>query len=141
MKTVVGDLWKIKADYLGITTNGYVTKAGDAVMGRGVALQAKQRFPGIERRLGVAIKAGGNRLHLLEPGLFSFPVKHNWWERADLNLIHQSTSELRELANRLPDRTFAIPLPGTGNGRLKPEEVWPLLQELPDNVTVVVYGY
>ena len=139
MKVVVGDLWEVEADYKGVTTNGYVTKAGNAVMGRGVALQAKRKFPGIERQLGEAILAGGNRPYLLEPGLFSFPVKCNWWEKADKNLILASVHALAVLATRLSDRDFAIPLPGTGNGRLDPDEVWPLLSELPDNVTVVVW--
>jgi O-acetyl-ADP-ribose deacetylase (regulator of RNase III) len=139
MKVLVGDIWKVKADYRGVPTNGCVTKAGNAVMGKGVALQAKQKFPGIERRLGAAIAAGGNRLHLLEPGLFSFPVKRNWRERADVDLIRQSVRELGELAERLPERTFAIPLPGTGNGGLEPDQVWPLLAGLPGNVAVVVY--
>ena len=139
MKVLVGDIWKVQTDFRGVTTNGFVTRAGNAVMGRGVALQAKRRFPGIERQLGKAITGGGNRVHMLDPCLFSFPVKHNWWQRADPDLIHRSVGELKELADRLPDRSFAIPLPGTGNGGLKPEEVWPLLQDLPDNVVVVVY--
>lgn len=139
MKIILGDLWEVKADYIGITTNGTVTKAGNAVMGRGVALQAKRKFPGIEHQLGQAIKLGGNRIHLLYPYMFSFPVKHNWWETADLNLIHKSVEELKELANLVYDKIFAISLVGTGNGGLKPEVVWPLLKELPDNVFVVVY--
>ena len=138
MKVVSGDLWKIEVDYKGITTNGYVTKNGNAVMGRGVALQAKQMFPGIEVELGRSIILTGNHIHFLSKNLFSFPVKHNWWEKADLNLIKQSVQELKDTALIYTKYTFAIPLPGTGNGRLTPEEVWPLLTELPDNVIVVI---
>lgn len=138
MKTVVGNLWDIEADFRGIPTNGYVTKAGDAVMGRGVALQAKERFHGLEGILGMAISNYGNKVHFFGPRLFSFPVKHHWRMPASVELIRQSVQELKNVAERLPTQTFAIPLVGTGNGRLAPEVVWPLLSELPDNVTVVV---
>lgn len=138
MKVVIGDLWTVKADYRGIPTNGMLTKVGYAIMGRGVAYQAKKQYPDIERRLGTAIQTVGNHLYLLEPELFSFPVKHNWWDRADLDLIRRSACELTKLAAEHPDKTFTIPLPGTDNGHLQPGEVWPLLEDLPDNVTVVV---
>ena len=139
MKIVVGDLWKVKADFKGIPTNGCVTKTGKAVMGKGVALQAKQKFPGIDLALGMAINSGGNRLHLLvEYDLFSFPTKHDWRNPSDIELIKQSIMELENLAEEMQHRIFAIPLPGTGAGGLEAGDVWPLLEELPDNVIVVV---
>lgn len=138
MRVITGDLWDVKVDFIGIPTNGSITAQFRAVMGRGVALQAKKRFPGIEFQLGYALKQGGNHLHWLGPGLFSFPVKHNWWERADLELIARSARELKALAERMPNHTFAIPLVGTGNGKRKAEEVWPFLVLLPDNVFIVL---
>ena len=138
MQIEIGNLWEVKADFRGITTNGNVTKSGNAIMCKGVALQAKKKFVDIEKELGLIILAGGNRLHLLNPNLFSFPTKYNWRDRSSLNLIRQSVAELKGLAERIPDRIFAIPLPGTENGGRKPHEIWPLLQDLPDNVKVVV---
>lgn len=138
MKVVVGNIWTVKADYRIITTNGIVTKDGNAVMGRGVALQAKQKYPGIEKKLGILINVEGNRLHVLPHGLISFPVKHHWKDKADLSLISESVLDLKCLASGMPGRIFAMPLPGTGNGRRTPEEIWPLLQDLPDNVLVII---
>lgn len=71
-------------------------------------------------------------------GVTISPWKHGWREPADTALILQSVRELIHLATRRPELVFAIPLPGTGNGGLAPELVWPLLKGLPDNVTVVV---
>lgn len=48
------------ADAICITTNGYVTKGGRAVMGRGCAREAKERWPGIDLALGNAIRKNGN---------------------------------------------------------------------------------
>ena len=139
MKIHVGNLWTAEADFIGITTNGTITKAGNAVMGRGVALQAKQMFPGIEKELGTMLTNYGNVCHWLRSGsMFSFPVKHNWWEKADINLIALSVKTLVVRGESSPYKKFAIPLPGTGNGKLKPEQVWPLMKKLPNNVTVVI---
>ena len=48
MKEIVGDIWDYcgKTGYMiGITTNGEIRKDGKAVMGKVIALQAKERFP------------------------------------------------------------------------------------------------
>ena len=142
MREVFGDIWEYPADYICITTNGGVRKDGAAVMGRGVALQAKQRFPGIEFILGRSILEYGNIFRMLtveEKGLFIFPVKYHWRERADLTLIEKSTTDLRRAAELRPGRTFVLPRPGCGNGRLLWEQVKPVLERvgLPDNVHVI----
>ena len=52
MKEVKGDIWKSDCDIIAITTNGVVKKNGELVMGRGIASQAKQRYPDIPKILG-----------------------------------------------------------------------------------------
>lgn len=139
MRTEIGDIWQVGAHWRGIPTNGVVTNRGLAVMGRGVALQAKQRYPGIDLELGRIILNGGNHVWFLHSyDLYSFPTKHHWRDKADVALIRQSVYELRVEAMRHSSLEFNLPLPGTGNGGLVPSEVWPLLQDLPDNVTIVV---
>ena len=128
MKVVVGDLWEVQADFKCIPTNGNVRQDGTAVMGRGVALQAAQRYPEIPEHLGQNIRLGGNSVHLLPHNLFSFPTKHHWWEKADLTLIRRSAEKLKEYADESPKLIFAMPLPGVGNGGRSPEEIWPLLE-------------
>ena len=46
MKEVTGNIWDYPADIVCITTNGSTTRNGSAVMGKGIALQAKERYPG-----------------------------------------------------------------------------------------------
>jgi len=77
-----GNAWNYDgvADAICITTNGYVTKDGRAVMGRGIAKEAKERLPGIDLELGRLLKEEGNVPHILGmlPGgslIVSFPVK------------------------------------------------------------------
>lgn len=52
MKEAQGDLWTLPAEFRCITTNGIWSKnTGEAVMGAGVALDAKRRYPDLPRRL------------------------------------------------------------------------------------------
>ena len=64
-------------------------------MGRGCARQAAVRFPELPRKLASRISTEGDRVfYFPEYRLITFPVKHNWWEAADLGLIQRSASEL-----------------------------------------------
>ena|SRR5579862_4938305 len=141
MKEITGELW----DYYGrtnyiilITTNGTVKKNGECVMGRGCAAEAVKRIPGIAAKLGTFLRHLGNRIYELEfKKLYSFPVKHNWYEQADLKLIRESAEALKYNAKLNETITFVLPRPGCGNGRLDWKDVRPLLEDLPDNVLVI----
>ena len=140
MKEVNGDLWDASADVIVITTNGATRKDGAAIMGRGVALQAKSRYPGIEHVLGRLIRENGNHVNLITgntPKIVSFPVKHHWREKADLKLINQSVLELVWLTDRLSGlaglHTVALPRPGCGNGRLRWEDVRSIIRPVLDD--------
>ncbi len=148
MIEVVGDLWTYKPQgkplstiVRCITTNGFVKNSGEAVMGRGCAAEAKDRIPGLALSLGSWIRVHGNIV--MGPvtsrltTILTFPVKHRWMEDADLELIAKSSEALRSIALKSPGLSFILPKPGCGNGRLKYEQVKPILIRLPDNVYVI----
>jgi len=141
MKEVKGNLWTYPSDWRCITTNGFVKKNGECVMGRGCAKEARDKFPGFSKELGTRIKNEGNHVFVFnDQKLFTFPVKHNWWEIAGLDLIKRSVTELGWYVGAgNPKDTFLMPRPGCGNGGLKWEDVKPLLQDLPDNVLVISF--
>lgn len=133
MIEVVGNLWTYTADVRVITTNGTIKKNGECVMGRGCAYEASQKWPDLPKQLGHQIKTYGNKVHYFdEPNLFSFPVKHNWWEKADIDLIKASAYEIQERALRSWE-TILMPRPGCGNGNLKWEEVKPVISHILDD--------
>ena len=142
MVEVTGNLWTFKADFRVITTNGDVNRFGRAVMGRGCAYEATQKFPGIADTLGRLLQRRGNHVHFIPigryDGVFTFPVKHHWNEQADLALIAQSTSEFRRQV--LSAYRYVMPRPGCGNGHLDWSVVRPLLVELPNNVHVIDFA-
>lgn len=126
-----------------ITTNAMVKKDGSLVMGRGIAQQARDMFPGIDKSFGKRITDCGfhqKAYHIISqddyPKIYAFQVKYSWWEEADLDLIKKSTEMLGETACKNMDKQFFLNFPGVGNGKLKIEDVRPIIEQLPDNVTV-----
>ena len=142
MREITGDLWTIKADARVIPTNGSVRRDGAAVMGRGVALQAKRRHPKLEEAIGAFISAYGNRVYFLffrDENLVTFPVKHRWQEKAKLKLIENSCQQLVRLTKpRRWWKRIALPRVGCGNGGLDWKDVKPILEEYLDDRFIVV---
>jgi hypothetical protein len=139
MKEIYGDMWDYMRDgnILVITTNGTIKRNGCAVMGRGNALQASRRFQGIEETLGFKLKLHGNRCFILidrpEFKIVSFPVKRNWYEKADLELIRKSAHDLDMIVSMFNWQNVIVPRPGVGNGGLQWENVKDVLEPVFDD--------
>jgi hypothetical protein len=134
-------MWDIPADAYCITTNGFVKKNGEAVMGAGCAKEAAKRWPDLPRILGNNIKSAGNLVNLLwkdEAILVAFPVKHNWFEKADIELIERSAAQLMILTEVAGWQKVLLPRPGCGNGRLEWADVRKVLEPILDERVYVV---
>jgi len=146
MKVIKDNVWKYweKGHYIVIPTNGTIKKDGSCVMGRGLALQAKEKVKGIEYTLGKSIYRFGNGTLFLPDNLIAFPVKHNWWEKVDLKLIERSAKQLRELIEFIKPYSYLIKYPiylpkvGCGNGGLNWKNVEPILDKYLDDRFIVV---
>lgn len=155
MIEVYGNIWEYHAkdlletysvaDVICITTNGTVKKNGKLVMGRGIARQAACRYPPLPALLGAHVTQHGNTPNIFlvfGTRFYTFPVKHNWWEVANLTLIKQSATSLEIIANSNPGYAFVLPRPGCGNGQLEWVDVKPIIEPiLPDNVHVITDTY
>jgi hypothetical protein len=145
MREVTGNLWTYPADIRVITTNGTIKKNGECVMGRGCALEAARKNRDLPKVLGNLLKAHGNHCFILFRGnplvldvpIASFPVKHEWYQKADIELIKRSCGELVELANDQGWidgwKQVVLPRPGCGNGQLRWEDVKPVLAPILDD--------
>lgn len=140
-----GNFWSFLGDVHVITTNGTVKSSGACVMGRGIAKEAKDRFPGLDKTLGRAILSHGNRVHKLGRwtradgasfNLMSFPVKHQWFQRADIELIKDAAARL--VFDLQTENRVIMVRPGCGNGGLNWDEVKPVLDEYLDDRFIVV---
>lgn len=150
-----GDMWSAypESDLFCLTTNAAVSAKGELVMGRGIALEAKQRFPALPRVAGTLLRdeglAGSAYGMLVLPRLFErialFQVKYHWREQANLELIDLSVDYLRGWVTDFRaaegrDPRVHLAFPGIGNGNLARETVLPLVETLPDCVTIWEYG-
>ncbi|MGB4870063.1 MAG: hypothetical protein WBP47_08435 [Candidatus Promineifilaceae bacterium] len=142
-----GDMWTAyeTAGLFLITTNSTLTTDGRLVMGRGIARQARDRFPGLDAALGAQIRtvcgSGGFYGLLISrrwpaAKLAAFQVKYHWRGPADFSLITRSAIALTWWARYHADCPICLNFPGIGNGGLARTAVLPLLAELPDNVTI-----
>ncbi len=122
------------------------------VMGKGVALMFKERFPTNMAAYTKACKAGEvqtGRMFVTDTGelmgprwIINFPTKRHWRARSQMTWIIDGLADLRRVINEHGIRSIAIPPLGAGNGGLSWAEVRPhIVQALGDldGVKVVVY--
>lgn len=146
MKEATGNLWKYPSDAIVITTNGTVKRNGEAVMGRGCAAEAKDRYPTMPTVLGNMLQVTGNQSYawafpMTNIVLITMPVKHEWHNQADIRLIIRSAYEIVMHVDRLKRKSIVMPRPGCGNGGLKWEDVKPKIEEiLDDRFTAIHYA-
>jgi hypothetical protein len=158
-----GDMWSVfgKTDLFVITTNPIIRKDGAVVMGRGIAKQAADRFPELPYDFGKKLIRDTHEqayVDVLAPTntgvigrydnqiILYFMVKKHWREPAELDIIERSVRELRSalhfrgIPGGVPTSLRVdLNFPGIGNGKLKREDVLPLLEVLPDIVHVWEY--
>ena len=135
-----GDMWSIfnETDIFMITTNPIIRKDGAVVMGRGIAKETKDRFPGLPYKFAEFLEASGfSKIGMIgeyeDTDIWWFMVKDHWREHAKLEIIKESVDLVHKIrSNFRVDLNF----PGIGNGGLKREDVLPLLEDLPDNVHI-----
>lgn len=151
MKELPSDLWTFadRGEWIVITTNGTIRHDGRLVMGRGVALQAAQRWPKLPVDLGAIVGRSGNHVYtMLKYKLFTYPVKEKFYDAAELRLIRWSAEQLVEQVDvmsrhyeRLHEPTLTqvyMVRPGCGNGGLTWKVVKPEIKYILDDRFIVV---
>lgn len=144
MKEITGNIWDwVGKAWIVITTNTQThNKGGKAVMGKGIALQAAQRFPYLPHAYGAFL---ANNQHTTTPFLtpndylICLPTKIDWRNRSPLWLIEQQITWLKNFSTQMNPLPIVTPRLGCGLGGLSWEEqVKPLMITLPDNVWVII---
>lgn len=122
-----------------------VKNDGRLVMGRGIAQQVRDSYPGIDLAFGKLIqrhfKGKLPTYHLIHaqidfPKFAAFQVKYHWAEPANLKLVKGSCEVLHEYATFYNKDRFYLNFPAIGNGRLSRKDVLPIVDQLPKNVTL-----
>jgi O-acetyl-ADP-ribose deacetylase (regulator of RNase III) len=127
-----GDLLEQKVDAIINTVNTV------GVMGKGVALQFKRRWPENFRAYESACKSNSvkvgemfifdNGALLLPKYIVNFPTKQHWRSDSRLEFIEAGLKDLVQQIRRLNIRSIAMPPLGCGNGGLAWEDVEPRIR-------------
>jgi hypothetical protein len=152
-------------DAICITTNGHYTIHGIAAMGGGCAGICAKRWPETAKRLGKMLKIHGSNIpfvigaldkdaNYIEPNremikdktfkclIFSFPTINNLMDGANLALIKQSATILKDYVDQFSLQGIVIPRPGVGIGGLTWSEVKPEIETiLDDRFTIVSFNH
>lgn len=142
-KEITGDIWSFLGKdntIIFVPTNGTLKNENELVMGRGLAKDAKDRFPQLSVVAGAAVKNMGNQvMFFADIGIGIIPTKSQWYFKSDIKLIEESLKQLLAIADKAAMKNIVIPRLGCGNGGLDWEtQVKPILEKYLDNRFTVV---
>lgn len=146
MRFTQGNLLEARVDALVNTVNTV------GIMGKGIALMFKDRFPENFSAYEAACKAGDVEVGrmLVQPvaeldgprWIVNFPTKKHWRQPTQIEWIESGLADLKRVIRDKGIRSIALPPLGCGNGGLNWDDVRPrieaALSDLPD-VEVVVF--
>jgi O-acetyl-ADP-ribose deacetylase (regulator of RNase III) len=108
------------------------------VMGKGIALMFKERFPVNFRAYAAACKKGEvqvGKIFVTEPGeldgprwIVNFPTKQDWRHPSRIEWVEAGLQDLRRFLVAERVKSIAIPPLGAGNGGLNWRDVKPLIE-------------
>lgn len=127
MKYITGNMLEADTEALVNTVNTV------GVMGKGIALQFKERFPVNFKIYVDACKKGEMKVgkmlvvkeHTLngEKLIINFPTKTEWYKKSQYSYIEEGLKDLEMVIEKYNIKSIAIPPLGCGNGGLKWEKV------------------
>lgn len=138
---VIGDLFESSAQVIVNTVNCR------GVMGKGLALAFKERYPEMFRVYQQECKEG--RLRIGRPTLYkkstpwilNFPTKDNWRANSKLEYIEQGLQYFVEHYKEVGIDSIAFPKLGAQNGKLDWDDVGPLMIKYLTQLNIPVYVY
>ena len=136
-----GDLFNSEAQTLVNTVNCV------GVMGKGIALEFKKRYPDMFK----SYKSICDK-KLLRPGtlqlykksdqwILNFPTKDHWRNKSKMQWLEDGLSKFRETYKEKGISSIAFPKLGCSNGGLKWEEVKPLMEKYLTDLDIKIEIY
>lgn len=140
----ISDLWK-SGKIICVTTNGFIKKSGESVMGAGTAGEMVKVIPDLPKYLAKFIGLYGHVVGFIYNNIISFPTKPvtgqigdalpsfiqkmggiekikgpvpGCWCKSDINIIERSLDQLINLIDLYNLQEVFLPVPGTGYGQL-----------------------
>jgi hypothetical protein len=144
MKIDYGDIWFYHAlnHYVVVPVNECLNKSNEAVMGKGVAYQAKKAYPMLPKELGERMIKYGSRVFLfMEYRIITFPTKADFDKDATLDIILRSAIQLSIMMDSVGVKKVYIPTVGCGAGNLKWADVKKVISPIFSDDRYIVLKY
>ena len=142
MKILIGDLLQSGAQTLVNTVNCV------GIMGKGIALEFKERFPDmfkdyVDRCERKEVKLGVPYIYrsLFPPQILNFPTKDHWKSVSKVTDFERGLQNLLEHYKEWGITSLAIPPLGCGNGQLEWRVVGPLIYRYLRQMEILVEMY
>jgi len=142
MKILVGDILKSNAQTIVNTVNCV------GIMGKGIALEFKNRFPDmfkdyVKRCERNEVRLGEPYLYktLFGPQIVNFPTKEHWKSVSKISDVQKGLDYLVKHYKQWGITSIAIPPLGCGNGQLEWSVVGPLIYKLVKQIDIPVEIY
>lgn len=143
MKVIKGNIWEKweQGYYVGVTTNCELNNKGEAIMGAGIAKEAKKRVPSLPFELGHYVEQLSTVTVFPKHRIITVPTKYEWRKPSSLQLIANSCYDLQFLMGQVIKEDVYLPQLGCSNGQLEWEEVKPIMEKYlsDDRFIVVIY--
>jgi len=134
MRQIRGSFWEAQEDYKIIPVNGSIMRNGELVMIKGLSLAARNKYPELPNLIGTYVNKFGNMPMMLHDyKLMTFPIKNNWMDKPDLDIIKTSAVKAYNMLPR--ETTAAMIRPGGIDWKL----VKPVIEKILDD-RFVIYG-
>ena len=146
MKYKIGNLLESNSEALVNTVNTV------GVMGKGIALQFKERFPQNYKVYAAACKNGEVEIGKMlvfkeitmngEKLIINFPTKTEWYKKSQYKYIEEGLKDLVKVIETYEVKSISIPPLGSGNGGLKWSNVKALMDKYLGNlanVEIIIY--
>lgn len=138
---IKGDMFQSPAQVLVNTVNTV------GVMGKGVALEFKKRYPAMFHRYQTLCENGQltvGKLYLWkgpDKWVLLFPTKKHWRNPSKIEYVEQGLNKFASTAVDLGIESIAFPKLGCGNGSLNWNDVQPLMERYLKDLPIRVYIY
>lgn len=119
----------------------------EGVMGKGLALQFKRRFPETFKSYRAECSEFSlwiGKLHVFDENgktIVNFPTKDTWREASKIKYIRRGLAALKEFLSSGYVKSIAIPPLGCGLGGLDWNEVKPIICQYLGSLDVCIYLY
>lgn len=140
-----GDIFSSDAEAIVNTVNCV------GIMGRGLALQFKNKFPQNFKEYAIACKneqVQPGKMHIYQTGqltnpkyIINFPTKRHWKGKSKIEDIENGLDDLVESIERLHIKSIAIPPLGSGLGGLDWQFVKRTIEQKLSNIDCVIVVY